>query len=194
MFRRRNSSAPFPTHPRAARDREGDEVGLLLGETAARIEELIAAAEQTASSVRGKAEAIGDDSVEGQRGSRIVRELALGLVERVDGLAREASELRRILERSARVFGQSDLGPEDPRPQSPPDSGAGKAAPQAQVPWSASRIARRGGEGPSQGIVLLATQMAVAGSERDEIATRLRDDFGVTDTEAVLAEALGGAR
>ncbi len=35
---------------------------------------------------------------------------------------------------------------------------------------------------------LLATQMAVAGSSRDEIALRLQEEFGIEDSTAILDE------
>ena len=44
----------------------------------------------------------------------------------------------------------------------------------------------------SEGAILLATQMAVAGSSHDEIARRLRDDFGISETEPILDSLLGG--
>lgn len=40
----------------------------------------------------------------------------------------------------------------------------------------------------SEGARLLATQMAVAGSTRDEIAWRLREEFGIQDSTAILDE------
>ncbi len=45
--------------------------------------------------------------------------------------------------------------------------------------------------GLSAGARLLATQMSVAGSSRDEIENRLRNEFHVEDPEAVLDEILG---
>lgn len=41
----------------------------------------------------------------------------------------------------------------------------------------------------TEGLRLLATQMAVAGSTEEEIASRLRDEFGVEDATALLGEA-----
>ena len=40
----------------------------------------------------------------------------------------------------------------------------------------------------SDGARLLATQMAVAGSSKDEIAWRLREEFGIEDSSGILAE------
>ena len=44
----------------------------------------------------------------------------------------------------------------------------------------------------SEGVRLLATQMSVAGASGDEIARRLRGDFGVQDAERLIAELFGG--
>lgn len=40
----------------------------------------------------------------------------------------------------------------------------------------------------SEGLRLLTTQMSVAGADRDEIAERLREEFGVTDPEPILKD------
>jgi hypothetical protein len=40
----------------------------------------------------------------------------------------------------------------------------------------------------SEGLRLLTTQMTVAGADRDEIAERLHDEFGVTDPEPILKD------
>ena len=44
---------------------------------------------------------------------------------------------------------------------------------------------------PSDGARLLAAQMAVAGSSRKEIETRLRDEFGIQDAGSILDGILG---
>ena len=169
---------------------QGSGVGSLLSETAARIDELIATAERTASSVRDRAAAQEPDAVASRR-ERIVRELSLSLVDRVDALRDEATELRRALERAERVFSQSvPARNRDAKPSSvsPIESHPFTHALPPPIEPQPSDVA------PSQGVILLATQMAVAGSGREEIAARLRNDFGVTDTEAVLTRALGAAR
>jgi vacuolar-type H+-ATPase subunit H len=45
------------------------------------------------------------------------------------------------------------------------------------------------GGGVSEGARLLATQMSVAGSSRDTIAARLREEFGIKDPSAILDDA-----
>lgn len=47
------------------------------------------------------------------------------------------------------------------------------------------------GRPPSEGIRLLATQMAVAGESREDIEHRLRSDFGVADADLVVRELFG---
>jgi hypothetical protein len=59
-----------------------------------------------------------------------------------------------------------------PRPATPPGQGAS-------------------GPIPSDGARLLAAQMAVAGSTREEIETRLRDEFGIQDAAPILDGILG---
>ena len=44
---------------------------------------------------------------------------------------------------------------------------------------------------PSEGIRLLATQMAVAGESVADIEQRLRTDFGVTNADQVVRELFG---
>jgi vacuolar-type H+-ATPase subunit H len=48
-----------------------------------------------------------------------------------------------------------------------------------------------GSGGTPAGARLLATQMAVSGSSRDEIESRLRSGFAITDTRAILDAILG---
>ncbi len=72
-----------------------------------------------------------------------------------------------------------------PAQQAPPAQGTAPAAP---PPPSGGQ---RGGATPSDGARLLAAQMAVAGSSRDEIETRLRDEFGIQDAGPILDGILG---
>lgn len=80
-----------------------------------------------------------------------------------------------------------------PAPYAPPPSAPAPepdppAAPPPEPP--AAEAPRSGGKAPavSEGARLLATQMAVAGSTRDEIAWRLREEFGIEDASAILDE------
>jgi hypothetical protein len=82
------------------------------------------------------------------------------------------------------LSGPPSTGPAEPLPPQqavagPPPRTSGDPA--AQAPrQDASRV--------SEGARLLATQMAVAGSTRDEIAWRLREEFAIHDPSAILDE------
>ena len=54
---------------------------------------------------------------------------------------------------------------------------------------NATKATRPAPTGSTEGFRLLATQMAVAGSSHEEIALRLRDEFGVEDASGLLTEA-----
>jgi hypothetical protein len=62
--------------------------------------------------------------------------------------------------------------------------------PVAAVPQSGPE-APAGPRSGSAGARLLATQMAVSGSSREEIAERLRGSFDITDTSEILDAILG---
>jgi hypothetical protein len=155
------------------------QIAPLLTEVATQIDQLIATADRTADAVESR---IGEARNEPgtSRHDILAAELATVLAERVQGLREEAHRLRGVLERGASAFGAgAEVAPTATDPVEPddvrtPDAGGPEAL-----------------DAPSQGLLLLVTQMAVAGSDREEIAARLRDDFGVSDTDEVLSRALG---
>jgi hypothetical protein len=163
----------------------------LLSEATARVEDLVEAADQSAGAVRlsisERLTGLGET-----RRDVLVGELATELVERVEALREEAHELRAILVRATTALASGESGTPTLDGQVAGERRAALAEDRPhdgplQVETAAEGLA----DGPSQGLLLLATQMAVAGSGRDEIAARLRDDFGVVDTDAVLDRALG---
>jgi hypothetical protein len=77
--------------------------------------------------------------------------------------------------------------PESPTP-APQQSPAQDSAPAAPPPPSGAQSPTAI---PSDGARLLAAQMAVAGSSREEIETRLRDEFGIQDAGPILDGILG---
>jgi hypothetical protein len=86
----------------------------------------------------------------------------------------------RLREEADRLEGQGP-GDEEPRlraVESPPASADAGAAPPAT-------------NGGSAAARLLATQMAVSGSSRGEIETRLRNGFEIEDTSEILDAILG---
>ena len=77
--------------------------------------------------------------------------------------------------------------PPSPTPSQAPAPAPPESAP-AQEPASKPAPATGNSGHVSEGARLLATQMAVAGSTRDEIAWRLREEFGIQDSSAILDE------
>ncbi len=83
------------------------------------------------------------------------------------------------------LSGPPSAGPSAPlppqqAPAGPPPRGVADGTAQPEAPQDTSRV--------SEGARLLATQMAVAGSTRDEIAWRLREEFAIHDASAILDE------
>lgn len=70
-----------------------------------------------------------------------------------------------------------------------PDSAPAPSAPHLKPVESAPQPA--GPRSGAAGARLLATQMAVSGSSREEIATRLRSNFDIEDTSEILDAILG---
>lgn len=78
--------------------------------------------------------------------------------------------------------------PPPPPPQEPAASPEPSAAPERPVELPDTHDTPRPVGASSEGARLLATQMAVAGSSKDEIAWRLREEFGIEDSSGILAE------
>ncbi len=88
----------------------------------------------------------------------------------------------RLREEADRIESQGSGGAEAPRLRAveSPAPGVGAAGGQP--------LATNGGSAAAR---LLATQMAVSGSSRGEIETRLRDGFEIEDTSEILDAILG---
>jgi hypothetical protein len=87
----------------------------------------------------------------------------------------------RLREEADRIEGQGSGGGEAPRLRAVDSPPAPEGA-------AAQRSASNGGSAAAR---LLATQMAVSGSSRGEIETRLRDGFEIEDTSEILDAILG---
>jgi hypothetical protein len=218
--------------------------------TAARLAEIVAAAEQAAKRVIDAAEEEARTTLAGahEEAERIVAERLAGLAELTDEvgaqaaeLAERADELRRALARAkaeidaAEAFGGSTaIGGREPEPDDPERKPPGPAltvvggvvaeepVPEAETspevtftPADAASRERRNGDatrngdaqrfvdaegddgdsavptGSPAGARLLATQMAVSGSSRAEIESRLRNGFAITNTRSILDAILG---
>ncbi len=185
--------------------------------TAERLAEIVAAAERAANKVIDDAEREARRQIEeaGARAEDLVAERLATLSAELDSLVTQANEIRvrsqELLVSLSRL--RSELGMDgvvevdsDPGPR--PEGGTGYG-PKVSVRGSHLSAVDGGGpsgpprgeeaaptplrerhEGPA-GARLLATQMAISGSSREEIAERLRNGFEIDDPEAILDAILG---
>lgn len=206
------SNGPKPLATSAARRVEAIIEG---AERAA--ERVIDEAEENARAYLAEAEAEADRKVEARLAA--LGELTDSLVAQADAIQRQAELLGRSLrEAQERLEAEggaavapapapsSVAGPElveaprtphlaavDPageksRSRSFPQPGGAKVDSAEEVEPAADE---HRGHGSPAGARLLATQMAVSGSSREEIAARLRTGFEVEDTDAILDAILG---
>jgi hypothetical protein len=109
---------------------------------------------------------------------KAVATLSDDLIARAKAIASRSDELLHLLE-DAR---QRLLDPtEKPAPQRRFKSESARKTESARKSKASSKA-----DGIPEGLRLLITQMSVAGAGRDEIAERLRDEFGVADPEPIL--------
>ena len=126
-------------------------------------------------------------------------DLADGLMERAQTLASQADQLIAALDLAARRLLESGRGVEvspivapvrllqwAPAPAERNQSGPSGAATENV---GAKTAAADSEEPVPDGIRLLITTMALAGSGHDEIARRLRDDFGFEDADQIIRKA-----
>lgn len=120
----------------------------------------------------------------------LLAELADTLVARADAIRAECDQLAALLERARTAIA--------PVAAEASSESAAMTEPEA-VP---RRLEGTAWEGPvangsmdsppaSEGVRLIATQMAIAGSTKAEIKARLRDQFGLEDVQPVLDEIFG---
>jgi vacuolar-type H+-ATPase subunit H len=193
--------------------------------TAARLAEIVAAAEQAAKGVIDEAEAearerLADASEEADRIVAERLDRLAGLTEQLDlqaeALKRGAEALRAALAEARAEFGGAEsfagspetrdpvptVEPEPERPAGPSLSIVGGPDPESAEPFNGSRDLEPEPEpdveatvnGTPAGARLLATQMAVSGSSREEIEQRLRSGFQIADATSILDAILGPAR
>jgi hypothetical protein len=170
----------------------------LRADTAERLEAIVEAAERAAESVIDDAEAQArrylaqaraeaDRMTAGRAGE--LGELIETLLGQAVSLRREAERLQATLE-EARQRIDPQVSPEPGELREPQETGETprlRAVPVEESPTPEQ--AERSSDAP--GARLLATQMAVSGSSREEIAERLRNGFEIEDTEAILDAILG---
>lgn len=167
-------------------------------DTAERLEAIVEAAERAAAGViddaeaearrylaQAKAEA--DRATEGQIGE--LAELIETLLGQAITLQRDAERLQVTLEVARdRVLGEPAA--EEPR-EEPAPAPRLRAVSEPDAPPAPLAEAGSARRGDPSGARLLATQLAVSGSSREEIAERLRNGFEIEDTDAILDAILG---
>ena len=161
--------------------------------TAERLEAIVKAAEQAAEGVIDDAEAQARRYLAQARAEaeRLTESRASELSDLVDSLLGQAAALRQEAERlqvtleEARTRVETEAATPQPPPQ--PEVPRLRAVSGSEEP-AAEAESRRA---DAAGARLLATQMAVSGSSREEIELRLRNGFEIEDTAAILDAILG---
>lgn len=172
--------------------------------TAERLEAIVEAAERAAERVIDDAEAqaksyLAQAEADAERlSTRRATELSSlveSLIDHAASLRREAERLQEALEDAKERIEPGE--PVESEPSAAPrlravSTGEGSAEPVHAEPEHPPEAEQ--GEGRSSsaaGARLLATQMAVSGSSREEIELRLRNGFEITDPAAILDAILG---
>jgi cell division septum initiation protein DivIVA len=152
--------------------------------TAERLAAIVEAAEQAATKV------IDDAEEEARRylaDARREAEEILGRAERLlDSLTAAKDRLRSELEAGGEIGEGPGLEPRTHLSAVPAE-----AEDEPPVALAPSPEPRRAPANSPAGARLLATQMAVSGNSREEIAARLRNGFQIEDTDAILDAILG---
>jgi hypothetical protein len=193
----------------------------LASSAARRIEAIVEGAEAAAGRVIDDAEAkarayLAEAEAEGDRliAERLAAlgELTDALVAQADAIRRQSELLAKFLEEARRrLEGEATGAPAPVRdPLHSPEEDAGdEEDAEPSVPHltavdlsngeeidvvegeNGEPAEQRRGAGTPAGARLLATQMAVSGSSREEIAIRLRNGFKIEDADAILDAILG---
>lgn len=174
----------------------------LRADTAERLEAIVEAAERAAESVIDDAEAqarryLAEAQAEAERiGAGRLDDLG----DLVDTLLAQAVSLREEAERLQGTLeaARERLGGDAGKPPAPPEREERREVPRLRaVDPGPAPAAESGplGSAPRRpdppGARLLATQLAVSGSSREEIAEKLRNGFEIEDTDAILDAILG---
>lgn len=175
--------------------------------TAERLEAIVEAAERAAESVIDDAEAqarryLAQAQAEADRltenRSTELSDLIETLLGQALSLRREAESLQATLEEARDRIdgggkGAASAGPEEPIEPEEPEVEDEPASPRLRaVVFEEAAVVEEGTRrSDAAGARLLATQMAISGSSREEIAHRLRNGFEIEDTDAILDAILG---
>lgn len=171
----------------------------LRADTAERLEGIVEAAERAAESViddaetqarrylaqaRAEADHIADDRLSDLAG------VIDSLVDQASSLRQEAERLQETLEAAQAQLGGGEAGSvaEEPREDDQPPE---PQPPRLRAVSDQNETSPADPRDNAAGARLLATQLAVSGSSREEIAARLRTGFEIEDTSTILDAILG---
>jgi uncharacterized membrane protein YccC len=166
--------------------------------TSERLEAIVEAAEQAAAKVIDDAEEQAQAHLADARAEaagEFARRIA-SLAAATDSLIAQAEEIRRrsdrLLEALEEVRAELEGAPAGPDPALARSAARSHLSAVAPVEQPAPAVSEPHPvrESPA-GARLLATQMAVSGSSRQEIASRLRNGFEIEDADAILDAILG---
>jgi hypothetical protein len=188
---------------------------------ASEIRALDAAAERASQGINAAAESLNESSGHSSARLELMGGVASALVERADQIRADCARLSGLMDRTSKLIAERDgREPTSAAPPAPPEPApspvsevtevtiypepeADEQAPSEPAPrprWL-ERDDERDDEpsqssvgGTSEGVRLIATQMAIAGSSRAEIERRLRIQFGVVDAEKALDDIFGNSR
>jgi vacuolar-type H+-ATPase subunit H len=175
----------------------------LAASTAERIGAIVEAAEKAAVTVIDDAEAQARRHLEQAEAEadRLVAERLDSLAELTDSLTTQAETIRgeseRLLatleeaKRRLSAAGAPLPAAPEPAPESPARTNHLSAVAPVEIDPGAGSSDEAGERRTPAGARLLATQMAVSGSSREEIEARLRVGFEIEDTGAILDAILG---
>jgi len=184
--------------------RDNPETPPLAASTAERLAAIVEAAERAAVTVIDDAEKQAQQHLEQARieADRIVADRVASLGDLTDSLVAQAAAIRdqskqllaSLAEAKRRIAAEGgvEIAAVD-APAEPARAPHLSAVEPVVEPIAAAPTELRpsGGEGSAAGARLLATQMAVSGSSREEIAARLRNGFEIEDTASILDAILG---
>lgn len=166
--------------------------------TAERLEAIVEAAERAAEGVIDDAEAQARRYLAQARAEsdRLAGDRIAGLSELIDSLLGQAQSLRQEAEalqatlEEAKARAETGAGPGQLEPVPPPEQ---RETPRLRAVEAEEAPAPEpeGKSSDAAGARLLATQMAVQGSSREEIEQRLRNGFEIGDADAILDAILG---
>ena len=173
--------------------------------TAERLAAIVEAAERAAVTVIDDAEAQARRRLEQAEvdADRILGDRVVAMIDLTDSLIAQAAAIRdqskqllaSLAEARRRIVAEGGVeiaAAETPaEPARAPHLSAVESVAEPAIAVAPAELRRGGGEGSAAGARLLATQMAVSGSSREEIAARLRNGFEIEDTASILDAILG---